>query len=80
MNNLLFFCRQVQCQYLTGEAHQTVTMTDPGSQGYVKPETRGGRVEVHGRLYQQMMKPIVFGNRQKQFNIFTAIVSAGTLR
>lgn len=47
------------------------------SQGRVRPEGRGGKVRVPERLFREMMKPLVFGNRQKQFTFFTAIASAG---
>ena len=46
-------------------------------QGPVRPEGRGGKVRVPERLFHEMMKPLVFGNRQKQFTFFTAIASAG---
>lgn len=47
------------------------------AQGHVRPEERGGRVRVPERLFREMMKPLVFKNRQKQFTFFTAIASAG---
>ena len=61
-------------------AQPTITMSEPEPQtpqGPVRPEGRGGKVRVPERLFHEMMKPLVFGNRQKQFTFFTAIASAG---
>ena len=47
----------------------------PGTHG--GSERYGGRVNVDPRLSKEMYKPIVFGNHQMQFKIFTAVVTAG---
>ena len=41
------------------------------------PESFGGKAEVKARVKNEMLKPLVFGNHQKLFNVFTFLVSAG---
>lgn len=37
----------------------------------------GEKVEVKDRVKKEMLKPLIFGNHQKKFKIFTFIVSSG---
>ena len=49
-----------------------------GEDKTVRPESRGGRVELRpGPISEELMKPLVFGNHQRHFKVFTAVVSAG---
>ena len=42
------------------------------------PDRVGGKVEVKPRLMKEMLKPIMFGNSQKKFQLFTYITCSGT--
>ena len=39
----------------------------------------GDKVEVKDRVKREMLKPLVFGNHQKKFKLFSFAVSAGGL-
>lgn len=41
------------------------------------PKIPSGKIEVKSRVMKEMLKPIVFGNHQKQFKIFTFVVCSG---
>lgn len=48
-----------------------------GEEKAVRPESRGGRVEVRpGPLSEELRKPLIFGNHQRHFKVFTAAVTA----
>lgn len=51
-------------------------MSTPGKASGVKGAPQGLKVPLTGSESQDLMKPIVFGNHQKQFKIFSAVVSA----
>ena len=42
-----------------------------------QPSVQPERVGVEARLSRELLKPIVFGNHQRKFKIFTAVVTAG---
>lgn len=42
----------------------------------VKGPPQGGKVQFTAAEYAELQKPLVFGNHQKQFKIFSAVVSA----
>ena len=44
-----------------------------------RPEQFGGKAEVKDRVMREMMKPIIFGNHQKKFKVFTFAVCTGKL-
>lgn len=51
-----------------------------GTDGSVKPESRGGHVKLYGPAAEEMMKPLLIGNHLRLFKIFTALVTAGVQR
>lgn len=52
------------------------TPGDVGGASGVKGAPQGTRIPITAAESKELVKPIVFGNYQKQFKIFTAIVSA----
>ncbi len=52
-------------------------MADPTANNKTAPVQIGGKVIVKDRLKKEMLKPLMFGNHQKKFKIFTAIACSG---
>lgn len=53
-----------------------IKMSTPGEASGAKGPPPGMRAPLTAADSEEMLKPLIFGNHQRQFKIFTAVVSA----